>query len=275
MHVHGIKRVKPDPLQAFVRVFNSKVHEGLDEWYKQALTVLKDNEKLYLRFMLLSGVRAMEGVKAFNLIAEIGGKYKEEYYNENTGFLEHFKYPKLFLRNSKNLYVSAVPKELLDQISKSQAVSYNSVDKKLDRAGLKMRVKQLRSYYAMRMRELGLLSEQIHLIQGRVGRSIFLQHYFKQDAKQLCKRIFLLLDSLEPILPNGLVVCLLENEDVSFTTYVFKYFWPHRYTNLAQMCFLEYCHLSAGLSDATSDAERNFVFHNGLVVWIFEKIKLT
>ena len=64
--------------------------------------------------MLLGGVRAMEGVKVFNLLADTGEKYKEEYYNENTGFLEHFKYPKLFLRNGKNFYVSAVPKGLLD-----------------------------------------------------------------------------------------------------------------------------------------------------------------
>jgi hypothetical protein len=35
------------------------------------------------------------------------------------------------------------------------------------------------------MRENGLLSEQIDLVQGRVGKSIFLQHYFKQDSKIL------------------------------------------------------------------------------------------
>jgi hypothetical protein len=197
MGTHGIKRVRPDPLQAFTRIFNSDAHKGLGEWYKQALTVLNENERLYLRFMLLSGVRAMEGVKAFNLIVELGSNYKEEYYNEATQFLEHFKYPKLFLRNSKNLYVSAVPKELLDEISKSSKVSYNAIDKKLDRAGMKMRVKQLRSFYATTMREIGLLQEQIDLMQGRVGKSIFLQHYFKQDSKLLSSKILSLLPEME------------------------------------------------------------------------------
>jgi intergrase/recombinase len=56
------------------------------------------------------------------------------------------------------------------------------------RAGLPMRVKQLRSFYATKMRELCLLSEQIDLVQGRVGKSIFLQHYFKQDAQLLSSR---------------------------------------------------------------------------------------
>ena len=78
--------------------------------------------------------------------------------------------------------MSAVSEELLDKISKSSKISYNALDKKLDRAGLKMRVKQMRSFYATKMREMGLLSEQIDLIQGRVGKSIFLGRYFKQDA---------------------------------------------------------------------------------------------
>ena len=196
MKAHGIKRVRPDPMQVFTRIFNSNVHKGLGKWYQDALAVLKENERLYLSFMLLSGVRAMEGIKAFNLIVKLGSKYKEEYYNENTGFLEHFKYPILFLRRSKNVYVSAVPKELLDEISKSEGISYNAFDKRLDRAGLPMRIKQLRSFYATEMRELGLLSEQIDLIQGRVGKSIFLKHYFKQDAKYLSNKILALLSKL-------------------------------------------------------------------------------
>ena len=140
-----------------------------------------------------------EGVQAFNLIADLGAKYTGEYYNEDTKFLEHFRYPKLFLRHSKNLYVSAVPKGLLDEISESPRVVYNPIKKRLRRAGLDMRFKQLRSYYATKMREMGLLSEQIDLVQGRVGKSIFLQHYFKQDAILLSHRILKLLPRLKKI----------------------------------------------------------------------------
>jgi hypothetical protein len=79
MKAHGIKRVRIDPVQAFTRIFNSNAHKGLGEWYQDALAVLKENEQLYLRFMLLSGIRAMEGVKAFNLVVELGSSYTEEY----------------------------------------------------------------------------------------------------------------------------------------------------------------------------------------------------
>jgi hypothetical protein len=119
MKAHGVKHYKPDQITTFTRIFNTNAHERLGEWYNQVMTVLKDNEKLCLRFMLLSGVRAMEGINRFNLIVSLGSKYQTECYNENTGCLEHYKYSELFLRGCKNVYISAVPKALLDEISRS------------------------------------------------------------------------------------------------------------------------------------------------------------
>jgi intergrase/recombinase len=150
--------------------------------------------------MLLSGIRAMEGIHSFNILVDLGDKYTQEYFNTSTNFLEHFRYPKLFLRNSKNLYVSAVPKTLLDEISGSTKVSYYTITKKIHRAGLAMKIKRLRSYYATNMRELGLLSEQIDLMQGRVGKTIFMQHYFKQNPEALRDKVLVLLPKLETLL---------------------------------------------------------------------------
>jgi intergrase/recombinase len=99
----------------------------------------------------------------------------------------------MFLRNSNNVYVSAVPKELIEEISHSSKVSYCMIRKRLNRNGLKLRIKELRSFYATNMRELGLLSEQIDLMQGRVGKTIFKQHYFKQNPRVLSERILSLL----------------------------------------------------------------------------------
>jgi hypothetical protein len=76
-------------------------------------------------------------------------------------------------------------------------VSYNAIDKKLNKANLPMKIKKLRSYYATEMRKAGLLSEQIDLIEGRIGTSIFLMHYFKENPKLLSEKILDLLPSLE------------------------------------------------------------------------------
>jgi intergrase/recombinase len=60
-----------------------------------------------------------------------------------------------------------------------------------------MRLKQLKSFYATKMRELGLLQEQVDLCQGRLEKSVFLQHYFKQNPKALSDKIPSLLPKLE------------------------------------------------------------------------------
>jgi intergrase/recombinase len=177
-------------------------HSDLNEWYQCAQSVLAPNERLYLRYMLQVGVRKEEGIKSFNLIISLGSKLCSEYYNEETGFLEHFRYPKMFLRTTKNLYVSAVPKEMLEEIWHSGRVSYSMIRKGLQRKCLKLRVKELRSFYATNMRELGLLSEQIDLMQGRIGNTVFMQHYFKQNPKVLSDKIIGLLPKLEESLLN-------------------------------------------------------------------------
>jgi hypothetical protein len=47
------------------------------------------------------------------------------------------------------------------------------------------------------MRKLRLLSEQIDLIEGRVGRTIFLMHYFKENPNALSANTLELLPKLE------------------------------------------------------------------------------
>ena len=58
---HGIKWVQGDSLGAFTRIFNNK-HSDLGEWYKAALAVLNPNEKLYLRYTLLAGLKKEEAI---------------------------------------------------------------------------------------------------------------------------------------------------------------------------------------------------------------------
>jgi len=54
--------------------------------------------------------------------------------------------------------------------------------------------------YATKLRELGLLQEQVDLCQGRLEKSVFLQHYFKQNPKALSDKILELLPKLETLI---------------------------------------------------------------------------
>jgi hypothetical protein len=82
---------------------------------------------LYLRFLALSGVRKTEAKMSFLKIQELAkaNKLNECYYNTETKLLEHFRF-KEFLRGTKNLYVSAVPYELIQQIADSEPISLSS-----------------------------------------------------------------------------------------------------------------------------------------------------
>lgn len=64
---YGIKCARPDSFDSFLRTMNNN-HSDLIQWFKKDCNILDDNEKLYLRFMLLSGLRTDEGLQAFNLI---------------------------------------------------------------------------------------------------------------------------------------------------------------------------------------------------------------
>jgi intergrase/recombinase len=114
--------------------------------------------------------------------------------------LEHFRY-KEFLRGTKNLYVSAIPYELIQQIATSDnSVSLSSMRKKLNKHGLTLRFKELRQFYATNMRKLGLLQELISLLQGRVERTVFTQFYLKENPMKLADETISLVGHLEQTL---------------------------------------------------------------------------
>jgi hypothetical protein len=196
---HGIKWANNnDSLTAFVRILNGNNLKDLSQWYQQALAIFNDSEKLYLRFLALSGVRKAEAKMAFDRIRAMSREGKlGEYYNAETKMLEHFRY-KGFLRGTKNLYVSAVPYELIQQIANTDnSVSLASMRKKLNRHKLTLRFKELRQFYATNMRKLGLMQELISLLQGRVERTVFTQFYLKENPKELSENTLNILGDLE------------------------------------------------------------------------------
>jgi hypothetical protein len=199
---HGIKWANNnDSLTAFVRILNGNNLKGLPEWYQQSLTIFNETEKLYLRFLALSGVRKTEAKMAFDKIREMAKAGRlEEYYNAETKILEHFRH-KQFLRGTKNLYVSAVPFELIQKIADSnKSVSLASIRKKLIRNKMPQRFKEVRQFYATNMRKLGLMQELISLLQGRVERTVFTQFYLKENPKELADKTTTLVTDLENIL---------------------------------------------------------------------------
>jgi intergrase/recombinase len=188
---HGVKWVNnDDSFSSFLRIVNNN-HSNLGLWYRTAQSILRDNEKLWLRFNLLTGLRKQESIDSFNLIINnFQNDSLSDYYNENLGILEHFKFGDIFLRRTKKVFISIITKDLISQISNSKPISYQAVRKRITRAKHNLRVRELRSYFATFLRKNGILSEFIDLLQGRIPKSVFAKHYLKLDnIKELVQKV--------------------------------------------------------------------------------------
>ncbi len=195
----GIKWINnDDAFNSFLRIINNN-HSNLGEWYKTVQNSLRSNEKLWLRFNLLTGLRKQESINAFNLIINLSHQNKlSEYYNAELGILEHFRYGDLFLRQTKKVYISIVTKDLINEICNSQPVTYSAVRKRLTRNKQNLRFKEQRSYFATYLRKHGILAEYIDLLQGRIPKSVFARHYLKiESIKELVKQVLAVTATVE------------------------------------------------------------------------------
>jgi hypothetical protein len=196
---HGVKWINhDDSFTSFLRIVNNQ-HSNLGQWYKAVQNILRDNERLWLRFNLLTGLRKQESINAFNLIIELSQNNRlSEYYNAELGILEHFRYADLFLRQTKKVYISIVTEDLISEIANSSKVSYSAIRKRLTRNKQKLRFKELRSYYATFLRKHGILAELIDILQGRIPKSVFARHYLKvEDVKDLVAQVIAITAKME------------------------------------------------------------------------------
>ncbi len=119
-------------------------------------------------------------------------------FSQEQEILEHFKYADLFLRATKKVYISIVSKDMISEIEMSSKVSYSVIRKRLTKHKQNLRFKELRSYFATYLRNNGVLSEYVDLLQGRIPKSVFARHYLKaEDIKTLKSRILTITQNTE------------------------------------------------------------------------------
>jgi hypothetical protein len=195
---HGIKWTSTDALTSFSGIFNNN-HHNLIEWYNELGKFLKPSEKLWLKYLALSGLRRSESVMSFNRIIQMGKDGNLDEYISELGIVEHFHY-KEFLRGTKNAFISIVPSHLIDEIKTSEPMCWNSLKKRMYRRHMKHRFKELRSYYASFMVKNGLISEEADLLEARVSRQVFVRSYLKENMTEFRDRVLVASAKLEPLL---------------------------------------------------------------------------
>jgi intergrase/recombinase len=200
LSAYGIKYARSDCFSAFLRMINASSSD-LMEWYAKAHSMLRHNERMFLRFTLTSGLRKGEAINSFNLIIDLAKQNcLEKYYNDNLSALEHFKFKNLFLREKKNTYITFISKAMVYEIANCEPITYEMIRKRLLRKNLKCRITELRDYFATFMVRHGLIREEVDLLQGRIPPSIFIRHYWSPNLKELMGRTLSAINQLEQTL---------------------------------------------------------------------------
>jgi intergrase/recombinase len=147
----------------------------IKEWIQ---TIKQKVERLYTftEFVITTGLRKIECINSYNLIIALTETNKlNDYLIDNT--LEHYRFHKTFLRNTKKAFISFVLTDLVKKVAKSPKISEDIIDKVLKRRHIPLRFSDIREYWATAMTRF-LSQPEIDFLQGRVSSNTFMQHYF-------------------------------------------------------------------------------------------------
>jgi intergrase/recombinase len=200
MKDYGLKWESQSCFDSFLRILNNKNKDDVIEWVKLCQKGFDNTYATFVKFALFTGIRKSEAIEAFNLIVRLSKDGRlSDYYKAELETLEHFRYPDKFIRGTKNVFFSFVKKSFIDEIAKCHMVSESSYKRRHKKIGVPSRIKDLREYFATYMLNHGLLKEEIDLIQGRIGKSIFMKQYFSPAIKDLKDRTLNAVQTLSKI----------------------------------------------------------------------------
>jgi hypothetical protein len=177
-----------ESLQSFNRFFNPDM--SLESMLQQIAKMISNTPIIMgqiIKFCCLTGLRPAEAVESVRLIND-KDKFAK-YYNPERQALEHFRFPDIFLRQTKKAYLSFVTPEMLNMVRHSEPSTilptYNAIRLTCRRKGVNMDMRYCRKIFASWLHKHGISDVLIDLLQGRVGKSVLINHYIQpgQDYK--------------------------------------------------------------------------------------------
>ena len=95
-----------------------------------------------------------------------------------------WRYLHLFIRRTKAIYISVVDDSIVEIARKIQnnTLTLNALKMQSRHRKLSFRVKYCRKIYASYLHRCGISSDLIDMLQGRIGKNIFLKHYLTPSA---------------------------------------------------------------------------------------------
>ena len=112
----GLKWEKKNALDTLINILNTDITK-VEEWLKSIIPKLSTKYSMQLMYNTLTGLRPTEGCMSCTLLVELSEKEDlDKYLDRDLMMLQHFRFPKLFLRGSKNAYISFIPESLLQLV---------------------------------------------------------------------------------------------------------------------------------------------------------------
>jgi intergrase/recombinase len=147
------------------------------DWIKRVKKALPEFSD-FLDLMAITGLRYNEAIESYNLIIKLARKRKlHNYYNAKNETLEHYRFKDTFIRRSKKVYISFVPKELVERISQNEPIEWNSTKKKVARNIKHLRFSDIREFHGTFLTKY-VRQPEIDFLHGRSSASVFMKHYF-------------------------------------------------------------------------------------------------
>lgn len=158
-----LKWPKKEAYTVFNEIFNDS-NESLTamlKWVKESVSILPSHLGNVILFNTLTGLRPDEGYKAMELIRTD----ETAYVDKKRMLLTHYKYPKLFLRVSKNAYVSVINKDIIQIAKESEPItSYTHIRNSFGEYYVSMNMYYCRKVFATFLRNEGIEPEIIDLL---------------------------------------------------------------------------------------------------------------
>ena len=186
----GLKWDKPNPLSSILSLLNTNL-DDTRKWLFSALEKLPKDAATTVSFIALTGLRIVEARNSISLVTKLSEQNKlNEYLDRDLMMLQHFRYPKIFLRKSKNAYISFISNDLLDLVLQYKpSLNHDDLKSRLRKRGLKIQLKYLRKMHGTLLRNQGIPSEFIDILHGRVNSSVFARCYYRPLLNEMRDKV--------------------------------------------------------------------------------------
>ena len=206
---YDLKWSTSNSTQYFERFFNEELTlDVMLQRIKEMIRVLPENMSRIVKYGCLVGLRASEVLESVRLLASGETEPVRRYYNPERCALEHFRFPQIFIRQTKKAYISFITKEQLSAIGilgcKTHVPTLNAITLACKRKGIKMEMYLSRKIFASHLIQSGIDYNTVDLLSGRVPPSVLARHY-QSPSNDLRNRVLSAVEKLQRTIEQPII----------------------------------------------------------------------